>query len=138
MSAFGWAILTACIWGVVPILEKLGLAKIEPLTALFYRCFGVILGIILLGMFMVKPAQMKAVDLRSVMVLVLAGFLASFVANLTFYHALKIGEVSRVVPIAGTYQLVAFLLGIVIFGEALTLAKAVGVFLIVSGIWFLR
>ncbi len=138
MDAFWWAVLTACIWGIVPILEKLGLAKIEPFTALFYRSFGVLLGIILLGLFVVKPEQMKAVDLRSVALLIVAGFLASVVAQVTFYHALKIGPVSRVVPISGTYPLIAFFLGVLIFREAVTPAKLMGVLLVVSGIWLLR
>lgn len=138
MNAFMWAILTACIWGIVPIIEKFGLTKVEPFTALFYRCLGVLFGILILGIFVVKPDKLKTVDMRSAVLLMFAGFLASFVAQITFYHGLKIGEVSRVVPISGTYHLIAFILGILIFGEAITLAKAFGMLLIVSGVWFLR
>jgi len=138
MSAFAWAILTACIWGVVPLLEKLGLAKVNPLVGLFYRCLGVVLGILLLGIFMVKPAQIKSVDLRSALLLISGGFLASFLAEITFYHALKVDEVSRVVPISGSYPLVAFILGIVLLGEAISPTKILGVLLIVAGIWTLK
>jgi len=138
MTAFGWAILTACIWGIVPILEKFGLTKVEPFTALFYRCFGVVMGIVLLSLFIVKPQEIKSVDLKSAVVLVIAGFLASFVANITFYHALKIGEVSKVVPVAGTYQLIAVILGIFLFREAITIPKIAGVVLVFTGLWFLR
>jgi len=138
MNAFWWAILTACIWGVVPILEKLGLAKIDPFVALFYRCLGVLLGLLFLGIFIVKPQELKAVTPRAIILLVVAGFLASFVAQITFYHGLKIGEVSRVVPIAGTYYLISFLLGIFLLGETLTLVKASGLLLIVAGVWLLK
>jgi len=138
MNAFWWAILTACIWGVVPILEKLGLAKIDPYVALFYRCLGVLIGILFLGLFAVKPAQLKAVSPKAIIVLVIAGFLASFLAQITFYHGLKMGEVSRVVPIAGTYYLITFVLGIFLLGEAITLMKVCGIVLIVAGMWFLR
>ena len=138
MNAFWWAILTACIWGVVPILEKFCLTKVDPFVALFYRCLGVLVGILFLGLFIVKPSELKAVDIRTIIILVCAGFLASFLAQVTFYHGLKIGEVSRVVPISGTYYLIAFILGIVIFSETLTLSKFLGIILIFSGVLLLR
>ena len=138
MDAYLWALLTACIWGVVPILEKLGLHRVDPFTALFYRCFGVLIGMILLGAFIVKPAQIKAVDARSMILLVVSGFLASFVAQITFYHGLKIGDVSRMVPVSGTYPLIAFVLSFLILGESFTLARLGGITLIVAGAWMLR
>jgi len=138
MDAFFWAVLTACIWGIVPILEKIGLAKVSPFTGLFYRCLGVLIGLLLLGVFIVKPQQMKAVDAKTVSILILSGFLASFVAQVTFYHGLKIGQVSRVVPVSGTYPLVAFILSLIVLGETVTPAKVVGMLLVVSGAWLLR
>ena len=138
MKAYVWALLAACVWGVVPILEKIGLHKVVPLTALFYRSFGVLLGIFLLGAFVLKPADFKVIDMKSLFVLVLSGFLASVVAQVFFYHGLKIGEVSRVVPIAGSFPLISFILGVFILGEAITPMKLVGILLVISGIWFLR
>ena len=138
MNAFWWAILTACIWGFVPIMEKFGLAKVEPFVALFYRCLGVVLGLMCLVLFVVKPVQIKSIDARAALVLVAAGFMASFLAQITFYHGLKIGEVSRVTPISGTYPLIAFILGILVLGETMTLAKLGGVVLIIAGAWLLR
>lgn len=138
MTAFWWAVATACIWGIVPLLEKVGLAKVEPMVALFYRSFGVFLGLIFLSVFAVKPEQIKAVDIRSIILLVLAGFMASFLAQITFYHALKIGEVSKVVPISGSYHLIAFVLSIFLLGETLTSIKVLGVFFIIFGVWLLK
>jgi len=111
MNAFAWAVLAACIWGIVPLLEKMGLAKVELLVGLFYRCWGVIIGFLLLIIFAIKPQQLKAVDLRSVILLMLGGFLASIVAQVCFYNSLKLGEISKVVPISGIYPLIAFILG---------------------------
>ncbi|MDP8299569.1 MAG: EamA family transporter [Candidatus Tantalella remota] len=138
MTASMWAFAAACVWGVVPLLEKMGLTRSEPFTALFYRCLGVVMGIILLSVFIVRPHHIKSVDAKTIFVLVLSGFLASFVAQILFYHGLKIGEVSRIVPIAGSFPLVTFLLGIIFFGEAVTAAKIAGVVLITSGIWLLK
>lgn len=138
MSAFVWAILAAFIWGIVPLLEKLGLAKVEALAGLFYRCLGVVIGIVLLGVFILKPQEIKSVDLRSALLLICGGFLASFVAQICFYHGLKLGEISRVVPISGSYPLIAFLLGIIFLGESLSPVKIIGVLSIVAGIWALK
>ncbi len=138
MNAFWLAVVTACIWGVVPILEKAGLSKTDPMVALFYRCLGVIVGLLLLSLFIVRPEQIRSVNAKSIFLLVLAGFLASFVAQITFYYGLKLGEVSRVVPISSTYHLIAVMLGILIFKEGVTLAKIVGASLIFAGAWLLK
>ena len=138
MNAFIWAIFAAVIWGIVPLLEKLGLAKVNPLTGLFYRCLGVVVGLLLLGLFVLKPQEIKAVDSRSIAFLIMGGFLASFVAQICFYNGLKIGEVSKVVPISGSYPLIAFLLGILFLGESINLIKMVGVSSIILGIWLLK
>ena len=138
MNAFFWAILTAVIWGIVPIVEKLGLSKIDALPGLFYRCVGVFIGWILLGTLILKPQQIKSVDLRSVPWLILGGFLASIVGQIAFYHELKAGEITRIVPISGTYPLVAFILGVLIFGESISWVKLSGVALVIMGIWALK
>jgi len=138
MNAFWWAILAAVIWGCVPILEKTGLVRATPFVGLFYRSLGVIIGILILSLFMVKPQELKTIDLKSASFLILGGFLASFVAQLCFYQSLKVGEISRVVPVSGTYPLFAFLLGVLLLGEVMTLSKLFGVLLIVAGVIFLK
>jgi len=138
MSTFGWAILAAGIWGVVPLLEKWGLARSAPLVGLFYRCLGVILGFLLLLVFMLRPAQVKSVDLRSALLLMSGGFLASFVGQICFYNSLKAGEVSRIVTIAGSYPLITFVLGVIFLGESASLIKVAGVLLITLGVWALK
>jgi transporter family protein len=138
MNAFVWALVTACIWGIVPILEKLGLSKVQPLVGLWYRCLGISVAFIVLGVFFLKPVQIKSIDARSALLLITGGFLASFAAQICFYHGLKAGEVSRVVPISGSYPLITFLLGVIVLGETVSLLKFIGVGLIVLGIWALK
>lgn len=138
MNAFLWAIGAAVIWGIVPVFEKLGLAKVTPLAGLFYRCFGVVLGLVLLGLFMVKPAELKAGDAKGVFFLVLSGFLASFAAQIFFYNGLKTGDISRIVPVSGSYPLIAFFLGVFLLGETVTISKVMGAGLVVAGVWLLR
>lgn len=138
MDAFSWAILTACIWGVVPILEKLGLAHISPVVGLFYRCLGVVLGLVLLPLFAFKLEEVRSVDLRSIIFLVTAGFLASFLAQITFYNGLKLGDVSKIVPISASYPLITFILGLIIFKENFSMMKVLGVLSVVVGIWAIK
>ena len=138
MTAFKWAVITACVWGIVPIIEKIALGKVSPFVGIFYRCIGVALGIILLGLFVVKPQELRAIDAKSVILLVSAGFLANFVGQLLFFHGLKAGKVSSFVPIAGSFPLVSFILGVVFLGESISPFKIGGVVLITLGIWALK
>lgn len=138
MNAFYWAVIAACLWGVVPLFEKVGLSKVDPMVGLFYRCIGVLIGILILGLFVLKPAQIKSADLRSATFLILGGFIASFVAQIAFYYALKSGDVSKVVPISGSYPFISFLLAILLLGEHFTPFKLVGVILVIIGIWTLK
>lgn len=138
MTALMWAGLASLIWGVVPLLEKTGLLNTKPMVGLFYRCLGVIVGIIILGVFMVKPQEIRSVDAKSAFLLMLSGFLASFVAQMCFYNGLKLGEISRVVPISASYPFITFILGILVLGESWSMVKLGGVFLIVAGVWFLK
>jgi len=139
-SPFFWAILTAIVWGIVPILEKAGLSNINFLNGLFIRCLGVIFGAFLLILFRCRNlrAELSSVNFSTIILLLAAGFLASFVGQLFFYRALKFGQVSRVVPLAATYPLVSFLLALIFLGEKIILSKIFGVCLVILGVIFLK
>ena len=96
------------------------------------------MGLVILGLFMVKPAEIRSVDMRSALLVMTGGFFASFVAQILFYQALKIGDMSWIVPISGSYPLIAFLLGVFILGEAVTPVKVGGALLIILGLWALK
>lgn len=138
MNSFLWAVLAALIWGIVPAFEKLGLSKTQPLVGLFFRSIGVLIGILFLKLFFLKPGQLKILEPKAVFFLILSGFLASFLAQICFYNALKTGTVSKVVPVSGAYPLIAFIIGVFLLGEAVTPAKVCGVLLVVAGIWALN
>jgi len=139
MNSFIWAILCALVWGIVPLFEKMGLVKIDPMVGLFYRCLGVIVGIVLLFIFFNQPIKQSMTQLHPGMFfLVLGGFMASVVGQVCFYHALKTGEMSKVVPIAATYPLVSFILGIIFWGEKFTLVKGGGILFVILGVMLLK
>ena len=138
MSAFGWAIVTACIWGIVPLMEKLGLGRSDPVTGVFARSFGVVAGLLIFGLWWSPWKAVFNLSVRSFLLLAAGGLLASFLGQLAFYHALKGGQVSQVTPLAGTYPLVAAVLGWWLLREPLSASRVVGVVLIVIGTLLLR
>ncbi|MBU4311773.1 MAG: EamA family transporter [Candidatus Omnitrophica bacterium] len=139
MKAFYFALATAVVWGAVPILEKMGVSRIAPLAGVLIRSFGVIIGLFILAIFNNDALRLAfKADPRTIFLLVVSGIMASIVGQIFFYNALKIGEVSKLVPIAGTYPLFAFLLGVIFLGEGFTLVKAGGVIFVVLGLFLLR
>jgi len=138
MSAISLAILTAFIWGVVPLLEKMGLKEINPLLGLFFRCLGVGIGMVILGIFLFKNGLFKTTGIRQLLFLLTGGLLASVIGQIFFYLSLQKGEVSKVVPIAGSYPLISFILGIFLLKEPLTISKAIAIGFIILGIWLIK
>ena len=134
-----WALLAALSWGFAPMFEKFGLAKIPVMTGLFYRCIGVVVGLVFLVIFnssAIKNSLATGVD--GWWYLVLGGFMASIVGQIFFYHALKGGEISQVVPIGAAYPLISFILGLIFLGEKFTLAKAGGLACVMVGVVLLK
>ena len=139
MNPFYWALGAALIWGCVPLIEKFGLMKIDPYTGLIYRCLGVAVGLIVLPLWKTEAIQWPFPEKSLGMIcLMMGGFLASVVGQIFFYNALKTGEASRVVPLAGAYPLVSFILGVILLGEKLTLAKLGGIGFVLMGVFLLK
>ena len=102
MNAFWWSLVAAGIWGVVPLIEKLGLAgTVAPTTGVLARSLGVMIGMTVWCVAGSTWKTLGTISLRSFALLALGGFLASVVAQMAFYRALKTGPISYVTPIAG-------------------------------------
>lgn len=138
MTAFLWALVTACIWGLVPLMEKVGLRASPPTAGVVVRSFGVVAGLVLFGWMLAPWSVLRTLPWFSVLLLAGGGFLASFVGQLAFYQALKSGAVSQMTPVAGAYPLVAALLGWWVLREPLTVTRLAGVVCVVIGVVLLR
>jgi transporter family protein len=138
MNAFLWALLTACIWGIVPLMEKVGLGNAPPTTGVMVRSLGVMAGLLLFGWLWSPWAALRTLSGSSILLLAGGGLLASFIGQLAFYQALRTGALSQVTPVAGAYPLVASLLGWWLLRESVTLPRVVGVALIIAGVILLR
>ena len=139
MSAFLWAVVTACIWGIVPLMEKTGLGQtVPPTLGVLVRSVGVLVGLLLFSAFGAPWGAVSTLTWPSILLLAGGGLLASVVGQLAFYHALKFGSLSQVTPVAGAYPLVAAILGWLILHEPLTVSRGLGVLCIVMGVVLLR
>jgi bacterial/archaeal transporter family protein len=138
MTAFGWALLTAAIWGVVPLMEKVGLGGAPPAAGVVVRSFGVMIGLAAASVIGSPWAAIRGMSWASIALLAGGGLLASFVGQMVFYQALRTGAISQVTPVAGAYPLVAALLGWWILREPFTATRALGVLCVVAGVLLLR
>jgi transporter family protein len=131
-------IITALLWGTTPILEKIGLARVDPLIGVTVRSIIVTAGLLILTFVLGKGRALFQLDVKSVVFFGASGVMAGLLGMWTYYTALKLEATSRIVPIAASYPLVTALLSALILGEGLTLPRLIGTGLIVSGIWLVK
>ncbi|MDI6829359.1 MAG: EamA family transporter [Armatimonadota bacterium] len=138
MKVFWLAMLTAVLWGIAPVFDKLGLSKATPLAALSIRTIVVAVG---LAIFLTASRgwlEFHTLDWHSITYLIIGALSAGLIGQLVYYFALKGDEAARVVPIAATYPLVSVIASIIFLKEPITLGKIIGAVLIVLGIIALR
>jgi len=138
MKAIFWAVLTALLWGTAPLLEKGGLQRVETNVVMLIRALLVIaVASAILGSSK-NLDTIWQVDFRSLVFIVLGGIFSAVLGQMTYFYALKYGEVSRVIPVICTYPLITVFLSVIFLGEKLTLDKILGTCLIILGIFYLR
>jgi len=127
-------VITMLLWGTTPIIEKLGLREVDPLTGVLIR--SLVITIILLVIFIAKGRmhELANVGLRNFSLFAASGIMAGLVAMWTYFYVLKGGATSKIVPIAAAYPLVTALLGIFILKEEVTVQRLVGIVLTIVGI----
>jgi len=130
--------ITALLWGTTPIIEKIGLTRVDPLIGNTIRSSIVTAGLLLLTLFLGKGKELFQVDGRSLFLFGTSGIMAGLFGMWTYYTVLKMEATSKIVPIAACYPLVTALLSILILKEGVTLSRIIGTALIVSGIWLVK
>jgi transporter family protein len=130
--------LTTLFWGMAAIFDKLALGKTSPLSGMMVRQF-ILTGILLaVGIGSGRLGSMGAMDLRTMVLFGLSGICGGVLGLWTYYHALKLGGASLVVPITATYPLITVLLSWLILQEGLTVSRVLGTGLIVIGVWLVK
>jgi len=132
------ALTTLVFWGIAPIFGKLGVAKINPYTALALRSF--VVAIIMLVIVLIRGGfkDFASLDLKSVVFVGLEGIFASLIGHFAFYYALRLGDVSKVVPIVSAYSLITILAAVIFLSEKMTIYKGAGTLLVIAGVFLLR
>ena len=138
MNPFILAVLAAIFFGSAPIFEKIGLAKIDPLIGIFYRSFFVALILIIYFGWKGELTGLFSFPASSILCLITGGLLSALVGQWFYFTALKSGEASKIVPISGSYPMIAMILALLILGEEFTFSKLFGVIFILTGIVLLR
>jgi transporter family protein len=140
MKAFWFAVIAAVLWGSTPIIEKIALSKgINPMFAVVLRTLGsAIAAVVLLAFLSGYKSSFTNFTWNAMVLLMIGGMLANVVGQVFFYKALQNGDVSTILPITGAYPMIAFVLGILVLGEAVTVQKIAGAVLILGGIIMLK
>lgn len=129
-----FALLSAVAASFVAIFGKLGLEGIDTNTATAIR--AVIMALFLVGLIIIqgKLKDVKPIleNSRALGYIVLSGF-AGAISWLFYFFAIKIGEVSKVVPIDRLSVVFALLLALFILGEKISIKSGIGAALIVVG-----
>lgn len=130
--------ITTLLWGATPIIEKIGLAKVDPLVGVTVRSTIVTIGLFILLLFMGKGRELIEVSGRNILLFGASGVMAGLLGMWTYYMALRMEATSKIVPIAASYPLVTAFLSVLILREGVTLSRVAGTALIVSGIWLVK
>jgi len=131
-------IITALLWGATPIIEKIGLAKVDPLIGVTIRSIIVTVGLLMLIFLLGKGRSLTELDGKSILIFGASGVMAGLLGMWTYYMALRIEATSKIVPIAACYPLVIALLSVLILKEGITLPRVIGTALIVSGVYLVK
>ena len=138
LTAAALLVITMLLWGTTPILEKIGLRGVDPLTGVLIRSLTIT--VILLVIYIAKGRMHELVDVgvRNFSLFAASGIMAGLVAMWTYYYVLKGGMTSKIVPIAAAYPLVTALLGIFILKEEVTVQRIIGILLTIIGITLVK
>lgn len=127
-----FAILSAVFAAATSILAKIGIEGVNSNLATAIRTVVVVA--MAWGIVFVTHAEtgITAISTKSWLFLILSG-LATGASWLCYFYAIKMGEVSKVVPIDKCSLVLTIILAAVFLGEAMTWKTIVGSLMIVGG-----
>ena len=135
ISGFGivMGILSGLTYALLPILSRTGADEEDPFTAAFYgQAFGA-----LLLLFLIRPWNGIGTPFTLPILLVFIGFgiVPSAMGYIVYYDGIsKITESSRIPVLASVETVVAAIIGLVVFGQSIGLAKIIGIALVLASI----
>lgn len=131
-----FALLSAVFAALTGILGKLGMENINSNLGTAIRTVVVLVMAWLIVFATGKQHEMGDISARSWVFLILSG-LATGLSWMFYFHALKIGQASKVIPIDKFSVVISMILAFVVLKEALTVKTVVGGLLITAGTFVL-
>jgi bacterial/archaeal transporter family protein len=132
------ALVAALCWGVAPIFEKWSLLRASPLTVLTVRSLVVSATLLVVGLLTGQLQELRRVDASLFQLIAMGGLFGSLAGLFIYFWALKQDLASTVVPVAGSYPLIAAVLGILFLGEPISFQRLLGASLVVLGVLLVR
>jgi transporter family protein len=128
----GWSLLSALFAAITAILAKVGVARVDANVATAVRTSVVFVFAWLVAMVAPRPDGAQPFSSKTWVFLVLSG-LATGLSWVCYFHAVQIGEASRVAPVDKLSVALVIVFAALFLGEPLTLTKVLGGSLIVAG-----
>lgn len=131
-----FAAASALFAGIVAILAKVGLQKVDSYLATALRTVVVL--VFAWGIVFIVGSQSTIGDIssRTLLFLILSG-LATGASWLCYFRALQIGDVNRVVPVDKSSVVLTILLAFIFLGEPIGANSIAGIVLITAGTYLM-
>lgn len=126
--------ITMFLWGCTPLLEKMGLKEVEPLTGVLIRSGVITILLLVIYIFNGRIHELTKVSFKNYSLFAASGIMAGLFAMWTYYYLLKTGMTSKIVPIAAAYPFITAILSIIILGEQVTFQRMIGIGFTIAGI----
>lgn len=133
MESLVYILLAVFFWGLAPIFGKLGLIEVSPLLGLSVRSFGISLILLVAGAVTGELGGLASLSLKPAALILAEGIFAGLLGHFSYYYALKMEEVSRVVLLARAAPVLTVAISVLFLGESITYQKIGGMALIIAG-----
>lgn len=136
MRVLLWALAGAAMWGIGPIFDRWALRNASPLLATLLRVgtAGIGASLVLLMGWGQWGEALRKLPASTWGFLAASGLFGSILGPLAYFFALREGETSQVVPLASSSPIFTALLAMLLLHESISLARWMGILLIVVGI----
>jgi len=136
-KGFVYAIITLLFWGIAPIFAKLGVSRIEAVSAFEIRSIGVIFSFFIYSVVFNKITKYPAIisaNWQTTLILFIEGCLGAVIGQIFYYHAQKYWPASKTILVVAGFPMLTVILSYIFLKEPFTIKKIIGMFLISSGI----
>lgn len=133
---FVFAILSAIFAALTSILAKVGISDVDSNVGTAIRTTVVVIFSWLMVLITNTGSTISTISRKSFIFLILSG-LCTGISWLCYYRALKLGDVSKVVPIDKLSVVITIILAFIFLHESYTWKSIVGCILLCVGTLFL-